>query len=80
LLLARPPAARTASVCISGKIRPAPKPWNTRKPIRLASFQLAAHSTDPTTKIDSAIIQARLPPSRASAQPVTGMATASASR
>ena len=80
LLLARPPAARTARVCISGKIRPAAKPCTTRKPIRLASFQASAHRTDPVTKSTSAASHRRLPPHRLSAQPVTGIATAMASR
>jgi hypothetical protein len=80
LLLARPPAALTPRVCISGKIRPAPKPCRTRKPIRLAAFQDSADRTDPATKITSAAIQARLPPHRLSAHPVTGITTAIASR
>jgi hypothetical protein len=80
LLLARPPAALTARVCISGKIRPAAKPCRTRKPIRLASLQASAHRADPATKSTSAAIQTRLPPHRLSAHPVTGIATAIASR
>ena len=65
---------------MSGKIRPAAKPCTTRNPIRLASFQATAHRTDPTTKSTSAAIQTRLPPHLASAHPVTGIATAIASR
>lgn len=75
-----PPAALTASVCISGKISPAPKPCSTRKPIRLAPFHAAAHSTEASTNSTSAAIQTRLPPQRRSAHPVTGIATATASR
>ena len=73
-------AKGTVATAASRKIRPAPKPWSTRNPIRLASFQDTEHRTDPTTKITSAAIHARLPPQRASAQPVTGIATVSASR
>ena len=80
LLLARPPAALTPRVCISGKISPAAKPCRTRKPIRLTSLHDTAHRTDPTTKSSSAAIQARWPPHRLSAHPVTGIATAIASR
>ncbi len=80
LLLAFPPEARTARVCISGKISPPPKPCRTRKPIRLEAFHASAHSTDPATNTSSAAIQVRLPPHRLSAQPVIGIATAIASR
>ena len=80
LLLARPPAALTARVCISGKIRPAAKPCTTRKPIRLASFQATAHRTDPTDEEQQRRHPDPLAAPPASAHPVTGIATAIASR
>lgn len=79
-LLARPPAALTPRVCISGKISPAAKPCKTRKPIRLVSLHASPDSTDPTAKSTSAAIQTCLPPHRLSAHPVVGTATAIASR
>jgi hypothetical protein len=79
-LLTRPPAARTASVCISGKISPAPKPCSTRKPIRAPSLHAAAHSAEASTNTSSAAIHTRRPPQRRSAQPVTGIVTAMATR
>ncbi len=69
-----------ASVAISGIIRPPPTPCSTRKAMRLVALQARLHAMEATRKIVSAIIQSRLPPMRACAQPTTGIVTPSASR
>ena len=76
----RPPAACTASDCMSGNMIPAPRPWITRNAMRLPASHAVAQRIEPSRKTLSAMIQRRFPPTRDCAQPTRGIATARASR
>jgi hypothetical protein len=59
---------------------PAPSPWSTRKPIRLAGDQASPHKTDPNRKTAMEVIQTVRAPNRSRAHPARGMVEAMASR
>ncbi|SCD37191.1 hypothetical protein GA0115246_1009110 [Streptomyces sp. SolWspMP-sol7th] len=67
-------------VVMSGSIAPPPRPWSTRKPMRLGTSHAAAHSTEPSRKTASDHSQSRFAPSRPCNQPTVGMTTPSARR
>ena len=61
-------------------IIPPPTPWRTRKKIRLVADQATPQSAEPTTKHASEIMYTGLAPNRCTAQPDTGITTASDNR
>ena len=75
-----PCAACIRIVVISGIITPPPRPWTTRKAIRLSTFQAQAQSTEPSRNRVRATSHSRLAPSRLCAHPEKGIATNIASR
>ena len=72
--------ARNTIVCETGIRKPPPKPCSARNTIRLSMFHATAQSVDPAVKNASARRKMRFVPNLSPAQPLTGMATATASR
>ena len=72
--------ARNTIVCETGIRKPPPIPCSARNRIRLSMFQAIAQSSEPPVKKASARMKMRFVPKRSPAQPLTGMATATASR
>ena len=72
--------ARNTIVCETGIRKPPPSPCSARNTIRLSMFQAKAHSADPPVKNASARTKMSFVPKRSPAQPLTGIATATASR
>ena len=84
MLMTRPmrcgPAARARIDWPTGSSMPPPMPWRTRKAMSELADQATPHRLEPMMKRVSDIIQIGLAPKRSTAQPVTGMTMASASR
>ena len=74
------PAARARIDWPMGRIMPPPSPCATRNTISDGADQATPHNTDPAMKRVSEIIHIRLAPTRSTAQPVTGMTRAKASK
>ena len=72
--------ARNTIVCETGIRKPPPSPCSARNRIRLSMFHANAQSADPTVKNPSASTKMSFVPKRSPAQPLTGIATATASR
>ena len=72
--------ARNTIVCVTGMRKPPPMPCSARNTIRLSMFHAAAQSADPAVKNASARRKTRFVPKRSPAQPLTGIATATATR
>lgn len=83
-LITRPvrfgPATRASRACPVAGSSPPPRPWITRKTIRLVADQASAHSTEPSRNTPTAASQVRLPPNRSASQPDAGTAATTASR
>ncbi len=69
-----------ATVCTVPWIAPPPRPWTTRKAIRLAMFQAPAHSSDPTRNAAMPTSSTGLRPKVSASLPYTGSVTVTASR
>ena len=84
MLMTRPmrcgPAARARIDWPTGSSMPPPMPWSTRKKMSELADQARPQRLEPMTKRAVEIIQSRLAPKRSTAQPVTGVTRASASR
>jgi hypothetical protein len=84
MLIARPirsrPAARARIVMPTGITAPPPSPCRTRKAISEPADQAAPASAEPARKAVTALKKTRRAPNRSTAQPLTGIAAASASR
>ena len=84
MLMTRPmrcgPAARARIDCPTGSSIPPPIPWSTRKTISELADQATPQRHEPTMKRLSDVIQMSFAPKRSTAQPVTGITMASASR
>ena len=83
-LMTRPmregPAARASMVWPTGIIMPAAAPWRTRKTMSDSADHAAPLSTDPAMNRISEPNHRRRTPKRSTAQPLSGMTSASASR
>ena len=83
-LMTRPmrwgPAARARIDWPTGRSMPPPMPCMTRKTMSELADQARPHRLEPAMKRTREMIQIRLAPKRSTAQPVTGMTTASESR
>ena len=84
MLMTRPircgPAARARIDWPTGSSMPPPMPWRTRKKMRESADQASPQRLDPITKRAVEPIQMTFAPKRSTAQPVTGVTMASASR
>ncbi len=74
------PAVRASSVSMIGSSMPPPKPWITRKMIRVSIEGASPLASEPTRKTDSPASHIRRLPNRSVAQALSGMATVTASR
>ena len=63
-----------------GMIMPPPTPWRMRKTMRLSIDHDAPDRAEPSRNRASDAIHIRLAPNRSTAQPVSGMVMANASR
>ncbi len=83
-LMTRPmrcgPAARARMDCPTGRSIPPPMPWSTRKKMSELADQARPQRQEPMTKSAVELIQSLLAPKRSTAQPVTGVTMARASR
>ena len=84
MLMTRPmrcgPAARARIDWPTGNSMPPPMPWSTRNAISELADHATPHRHEPTMKRLSDVIQISFAPKRSTAQPVTGITTARASR
>ena len=84
MLITRPmrcgPAARATIDWPMGRIMPPPRPCRTRNTINELADHATPHRQDPMTNSETDVIHINFVPKRSTAQPVTGMTTAKASR
>ena len=84
MLMTRPmrcgPAARARIDCPTGSSMPPPTPCNTRNKMSELADQAKPQRLEPITNSVIEVIQIRLAPKRSTAQPLTGVTRARASR